>query len=727
MKQSSIIAIAICTLLFTHTIGISELLAQNKPLTQKQQKKALKNADMEYRNFEFLRAAAGFEKYLSTGINDTAALAKLADCYWRKKKYDHAFRVYKRLFATGKNGATQEQQLRIAEMYARYRDYKQASQWLSGIEGYQSKASAYKDELTLKYMKRDSLNWHVDFLDINTSFDEFSPFIHNDILYYNSHKPTRQQKFFVNDEAINYSRLWKVPAQKVHGNALHAPTKHLQNNQTETKNTDTTTHNIYPDNVYAIGDTSKASSLVKELDKVAYNVGSASKDKHHHFYFCANYSKPDKKQINRLRLMEAVSTGSGSAKIKALPFGDAKSYSVMHPAINRDGTLLVFSSDRLNGKGNYDLYYTQRKSIGQPWDGPKALSSAINTVGNEVFPSITSNDYLYFSSDAMPGLGGLDLYRIPLEKALQGKGKPEHLSYPVNSPGDDFSWTQDSTHVNGYFTSDRLNHNNDIYSFSYKEPVKMYLFDNQLLSKETMKPVERATLFLLNKTDGKVYVAKTNKAGRFRFVIPDAKGAIVKAMCRGFSTLCIPTNAITISLPSDTVLKASKSFAMEELKINYAWKLDVIYYNFDKSSLSTAAIPVLDSLISILKKYPISIEIGSHTDSRGSVAYNNLLSQKRSETVLNYIVQHGIDPSRVIAKGYGKSKLINRCSNSIPCSDEEHKVNRRTEIRVIDVNVDQKSPLEDVDLDQYKDGDVLNKKALPLGFFDECDPDASQN
>ena len=127
----------------------------------------------------------------------------------------------------------------------------------------------------------------------------------------------------------------------------------------------------------------------------------------------------------------------------------------MHPAVNSQGTILVFSSDKPGGKGGFDLYYAQRQDNSNPWGAIQLFRGSINTEGNEVFPGITPKGDLYFSSNALPGLGGLDIYRINLQDALAGKGEPEHLSYPVNSSADDFGMTQDSTGLKGYFTSDR--------------------------------------------------------------------------------------------------------------------------------------------------------------------------------------------------------------------------------------------------------------------------------
>ena len=736
MKQISYKHLVFLLFISASSRGISKLDAQNKQLTQTEQKQILKKAEEAYKGFKYAIAAGYLENYLQS-VHDTSnvLLAELAECYWQTREYNDALRVYKLIFpniSTGNQEATKQQHLRIAELYARFRDYQHAAQWLNGIEGYQSKTIGYNDASKLKSMRKDSLSWHVGFLDINTSFRDFSPFIADSILFFSSNRPVSYAGTASDKTGINYDRLWKVSASKVHAIPLNVDDS-VQKGKYNPSGTDTLKSvrvkaiaSIFPLNIYKYATTNRIVSLVKGMDNIQYNIGAVSVDKNNHFYFSANYPNADRRGLNRLRLMEGFFNRNGSMKMKALPFGNPRLYTVMHPAINRDGTFLVLSSDKPNGKGNYDLYYTQRKSVRQSWDSLKAFGSNINTVGNEVFPTITPNGYLYFSSDAMPGLGGLDIYRIPLHDALTGTVEPEHLSYPVNSSGDDFGWSQDSTTTNGYFTSDRFNNNNDIFRFLYKEPVKMLYMENQVINQETGKPIEGATLFLLNKKDEKVYIAKTDKQGKYNFRIADVNGVIVKVMAKGFSGYCLPSNAISISQPSDTVLKASNSFSLEKLKINYAWKLNIIYYAFDKSDLRADAIPALNTLVSILKKQPISIEINSYTDSRGSYDYNYRLSLKRSESVVNYLVNHGVDSSRLTAKGYGKSRLINRCADGVPCSDMEHRTNRRTEVKVIDYDVDQKSAMEDIDPDQFNNGDVINIKALPAGFFDECEHDSYQ-
>ena len=720
------------------SIAISQLWAQPKRFVTNEQKKVLDNADIAYEGFKYAIAADYYEKYLKS-VRDTsnALLTKLADCYWQTREYNDAFRIYQSLYRDVNPKATIQQKLRIGELYARFHNYKQASQWLSGIYGYQTKVASFMDTLKLKSMKKDSLNWHLGFLNINTPYQEFSPAIVGDTLYFSSNRPNRIGVKISKAESANYDRLWKISKSEKNTN----PLKKLNLKSKGKLNVPGT----------VVG---KGASLFKGLEKFQYNIGTVSIDKNNHYYFTANYLSSGRIGINRLRLIEGFFNRNGTLKMKVLPFGDPKLFSVMHPAINRDGTFLVISSDKPNGKGNNDLYYTRRKSILKPWDNLKAFGKNINTAGNEVFPTLTSDGYLYFSSDALAGLGGLDIYRISLQDALNGKENVEHLSYPINSSGDDFGWSQDSTTTSGFFTSDRLD-NDDIYSFLYKHYQKMCNISGSVLDLFTKEPIMNATVFILNKETKKVNIAKTDKKGKYNFILASTDTVILKAVKIGLTNDFLTDRSNGKTQQEDTVLKNMQNLLLEirianindtvssnnenhssersgnvmqnlllnkhVLLINANWKLNNIYYDFNSWDIRADAVPVLDSLISLLKMYPIRVELGSHTDSRGTFEYNDRLSQKRAESVVDYLVKHGINKDRVTAIGYGKRFLLNKCADGVPCSESENQVNRRTEVKVISNTDIQKYQIDAIDPDKFKDGEQIDQSALPADFFDNCD------
>ncbi len=697
----------------------------------------LKKANIAYRDLKFAVAADYYETYLQNmqGSQDTV-IAKLADCYLQMREYDRALREYKKIYNEGIVGETQQQKLKIAELFARKGEYRQASDLLLNVDGYKTKAQAYGQPKMLDAMKKDSLNWNLSFLNINTSEREFSPCLVGNTLLFSSNKALPTKKDAFGWDGKNYSHLWKIPVASISAVPVDQMNESMlakaQKSQSKARQLaevyeqgDTKPMNsalgLLINKPTMKGDPNSIGTIVSGLDKIKLNAGAISVDKNNKVYFSSNYPKADKKGVNRICLMEAEYSSTGVSKIKQLPFGDPNSYSVMHPAVNSDGTFMVCSSDMPNGQGGYDLYYTERDDSSKPWSKLNPLNASINTIGNEVFPTITTNGYLYFSSDAMPGLGGLDIYRVLLQDVTNGNATPEHLSYPVNSSSDDFGWTQDSTAVRGYFTSDRVNSNDNLYSFYFEiKKIKGRLYvEGFVLDKQTAEPIETATVFMLNKADNKVTVAKSDKDGKFRFPISNQGEVVIKAIKKGHSDDCLSMTTTVTVQDEDIIQKTPHDLLLDKYKIGYTWKLNNIHYDFDKSFIRKDARPILDSLVTILNTYPINVELGSHTDSRGSNAYNIALAQRRADAAVAYLINSGIDSQRIKAKGYGETQLLNKCSDGVPCSKEAHQENRRTEVKVLSLNIPQsKSP--ELDLDKFKAGEVVDKDEFPNGFFDNC-------
>jgi len=726
------ITLALCALMLSSGL----LYAQTK-VDQLNSAVLLKKANIAYRDLKFAVAADYYETCLQNmqGSQDSV-VAKLADCYLQMREYDRALREYKKIYNGGTVGETQQQRLRIAELFARKGEYRQAADLLINVDGYKNKAQAYSQPIMLDAMKKDSLNWNLSFLNLNTPNREFSPCLIGNTLLFSSNKSLPTKKDAFGWDGKNYSHLWRIPVSSISAVPINQFSDTVLTNAQKTQSKTKQLAEIYE-----LGDTKPMNSalgllinkptmkadpnaigtIVAGLDKIKLNAGAISVDKNNHVYFSSNYSKADKKGINRICLMEAEYSANGVSKIKKLPFGDPNSYSVMHPAVNPDGTFMVCSSDMPNGRGGYDLYYTQRDDTSKPWGKLSPLNGNINTAGNEVFPTITPNGYLYFSSDAMPGLGGLDIYRIPLQDVINGKATPEHLSYPVNSSSDDFGWTQDSTSVKGYFTSDRVNSNDNLYSFYFevkKIKGKLYI-EGLVLDKQTSEPIETATIFLLSKADNKVTVAKSDIDGKFRFLISNPGEVVIKALKKGHSDDCLSMTTIMNIQDQDTIQKTPHDLLLDKYKVGYTWKLNNIHYDFDKSFIRKDARPILDSLVKILNTYPINVELGSHTDCRGSNEYNIALSQRRADAAVAYLINNGIDSRRIKARGYGEMQLLNKCSDGVPCSKEAHQENRRTEVKVTSLNIPQPKS-SDLDLDKFKAGEVIDKDQLPNNFFDNC-------
>jgi tetratricopeptide (TPR) repeat protein len=732
MKRSTIKQVMIILLFLIQVFNLQFVQAQSTDYQVKLNAE-LKKADIAYKDYQFSIAADFYESYLYETTNyGEETLHKLADCYWQMRVYTEAFRVYKLLYQAYDTDASQIEKYRIAELYARFGEYDKAAEWLTGVAGYQSKAATYNSSIKLNSMKEDSLNWKINFLNINTSYREFSPFLWNNMLFFSSNKPLNvSEKAFVWD-GNNFTHIWKVLVSDIK--------KELELTWTDSTSADQLKQNKKKlAGVYQLGDRplnknafrstikqyytatnrNTIGSLVGGLNKSFYNAGTIVIDKFNHVYFSANYSKYNQ-GVNRIGLIEGnYSPLSGISKTHFLAFGDSKTTSSMHPAVNQEGTILVFSSDKSDGKGGFDLYYTKRDNVNQPWGAVHTFAGKINTIGNEVFPSITPKGSLYFSSDALQGLGGLDIYRINLQDALNGKSEPEHLSYPVNSSADDFGFTEDITGSNGYFTSDRLNSDDNIYGFSFKEQPKIPKLILQGVVKDEVsnKPVVNATVFLLNNKENKVYIAKTDQYGVYSLPITISSDIVLKVIEKEHTDNCLSIKFNLKPNLKDSVISI-RDLMLGRFKIGYKWRLGNILYDKNNFNIRSIDKPVLDSLLRLLNQHPFKIEIGVHTDSRGSSADNIQTSLHGANSAMFYLIDHGIDPDRIVSKGYGESELINKCTDGVPCTEEEHQINRRTEVKIIGfTSVAQNSQ---IDSDKFKVGDRISKSVFPKGFFDGC-------
>jgi len=704
-----------------------------KPQSTDKNSIALSKAELYYKAMNYSQAATCFEEHLQKdSIASSVVLGELADCYWNMRRCDNALKVYKRLYPTGSEGATDRDKIRIGELYARIGAYNLASDWLKGVPAYAKKAGVYSQKSKIQTMKKDSVAWKTHLLNIDTQYREFSPLVADGRLFFSSNKPLMAKSNASGWDGHNYLHLWNISLSGV--DALSAElAKDSLNQQVSTTAKGKKIANVYEcgdtksnaninraivSKLYLNGDAQPVGALVDGFSNIKFNAGNIAIDKNKHIYFSSNYEKADKNNINRIRLMEADYTNGNVSAIKALPFGDANSYSVMHPAVNTDGTILVFSSDKPNGSGGYDLYYSERADVNQRWSEMKPLGDKLNTGGNEVFPTITSDGYLYFSSDALPGLGGLDLYKLRLTDAFSGNAEPIHLTYPINSTTDDFGWTQkDSLGREGYFTSDRLNNDDNIYSLAYVAPAGKYSLKGRVLDEITKYPIKNATVFLYNRQSEKVSVTKTDENGNYTFRVTKSADVVIKAIEKSHSNNCLSKTFEVESSYVDSVI-APSDLLLVRSKVGYKWQLDNIHYDFNKSNIRADARPILDSVLRVLNTYPIKVELSSHTDCRGTTAYNYRLSQRRADAAVAYLIQNGIDPLRITAKGYGERQLLNKCADGVKCSEEDHQANRRTEVKVTGLT-GEGTNLE-IDPEKFSDGQELEKSALPNGFFDKC-------
>ena len=422
-------------------------------------------------------------------------------------------------------------------------------------------------------------------------------------------------------------------------------------------------------------------------------------------YFTANNIVGEKKAGNRkipiinLQIFEVERKDNAIEWENMTPFPyNNVNYSVGHPTLSKDGKTMYFASDMEGGKGGTDIYVTYNKE--GYWTTPINLGDEINTPGDEMFPYISDMNTLYFSSDALPGLGGLDVF-VTQEISPNNWATPENLRSPINSNGDDFSFIMNEEKGVGYLSSNRTGGrgDDDIYSVRKIGMDVMTEISGQVLDKTTNEAVSDANIKILNSKTNQQQITK--KDGSYTFTVPAGEDYTIYVTKEFYFTevqnvatrdgktkktidiyiASIPNvNTETGDLNEPIKIVSGSESAYPDLPLP---TINHIYYDLNKSDIRPDAMVELDKIVAFMVSNPqVKIELGSHTDARGSDSYNQKLSEQRAKSAMDYIIARGISASNITAVGYGETDLVNRCLNDVECSEAEHEQNRRTEFLI---------------------------------------------
>ncbi len=373
------------------------------------------------------------------------------------------------------------------------------------------------------------------------------------------------------------------------------------------------------------------------------------------------------------------------------------SVTTAHPAISPDGSTLYFVSDMPGGLGENDIWKVTRDGENGDWGDPVNMGEEINTPGNELYPFVHSDGTLYFSSDSRIGLGGLDIYKATIDET--GSWVLENMKPPINSPEDDFGIVFETEEERGFFSSSRKGRgNDDIFSFVLP-PLEFSV--NGLVKDERNDQILPGSKVKSVGSDGITVETTTGEEGSFRFMLKPGTDYVFIASQPGYLNGKERESTRGLDQSRDfevTIYLASVTQVIE---------LPNIFYDFAKWDLRPESMVSLDNLVETLDDNPnVTIELMSHTDSRGTPADNIELSQKRAQSVVDYLISKGIAPDRLQARGYGESQpkvvdekviaqydflesgqvltesFINQLE-SPELKEKAHQVNRRTEFRVL--------------------------------------------
>lgn len=452
----------------------------------------------------------------------------------------------------------------------------------------------------------------------------------------------------------------------------------LQPTQRQRKKKGVEYYELFASPVDGQGELQSGKSLQLDDQRAGYNAGPVSfcESTRELFVTVNNYEDPLVENIVfqeanlPLRILILQEAGAAWTPAGEFPFNN-QTYSVGHPAVSVTGDTIIFTSDKPGGIGGTDLYMAVRKN--GKWSDMKNLGAGINTKGDEMFPYLHKGKYLFFASDGIPGgQGGLDIYYCELTEG--GFGTPVNLEQ-VNSPADDFGLVVHSGEEIGYFTSQREGGmgSDDIYKVRFEGNYDLELL---VVDKATLAPIPNVKVDF---NDGKTLF--TDSEGVIRRDLEKSTAYTATTDMEEYMNESVAFN--TGEYPYGTI---KKTLSIEKVEVGQKFVMENIYYDFDKWDILPESAVELDKLVKIMKDNPKwKVELGSHTDSRGTFEYNDWLSQKRSDSAVGYIISKGIDQERIIAKGYGERQLVNECADDVPCSEEKHRQNRRTEFTILDM------------------------------------------
>jgi|AntRauTorckE6833_2_1112554.scaffolds.fasta_scaffold00953_8 peptidoglycan-associated lipoprotein len=363
-------------------------------------------------------------------------------------------------------------------------------------------------------------------------------------------------------------------------------------------------------------------------------------------YFTRCIERKEKKA--GCKIYKVTRSGMNWGKPEEIEFSKDSSDVFGHPAINEDETLLIFASDKPGSIGGKDLYYSEFED--GKFQRPVNMGDVINTSGNELFPFLKNDSVLYFSSNGHVGMGGLDIFRTVKK---EGKWQqPVNMKYPLNSVGDDFGLTMQKDREEGYFSSNRRGTRGDDIFYFLNPPVE-YTFRGTVTDEQTLQPVEKAEITLTNLDEETTERGITDKKGFFSFSPGQLdEETIYEIEIAKANYFQVSDTLSTIGVVTSTDFE--RSYNLSRIPDKPVVLPDILF----ETGKWDLQVQYQDSLQGLIQRLDanknIVIELGAHTDARASEEYNDILSQKRAEAVVDYLIERGINAKRLVAKGYGE-------------------------------------------------------------------------
>lgn len=598
-----------------------------------------KKADRLFNDFAYTKAIEAYKDLLERDYNTSYNTLKIAESYYMLRDPENAVIYYRD--AVEQPDVSPEAYYQYAQMLRGVRDYDLSREWL---KKYQEEGKNPKQASEL--LSEDEIATFEGFesfklqpASFNSVYSDFGTFENQGVIYFTSARGEADTKTKIYDWTGEpfldiYETTYEGGEVKPVEGKVNSPRHEGPVTLSEDGNTMYFTRNNYLDN---------------------------------------RNGKKDDEGVNHLKIYKAEKSGGEWGNITELPFS-SDSYSVGHPSLSNDGKTLYFASEAPGGLGGSDIY---KVSVENGIFGtPENLGSTVNSPGNEVFPFIDQKGDLYFSSDGHKGYGLLDIFVVTAEAPQ----KLQNLGEAVNSSMDDFAFFRNSGDKSrGFISSNRTGGqgNDDIYEMSILAPL---VLKGQVTDSINGKPIASATLRLLGEDGQQIAFLETDTLGNFQTPITRNKNFPLETKHIKYIN---KSESISTSNMDDRTELIHNIELSPVRDVEYLAEINKIYFDFDKSNIRPDAANELDKLVDLMtNEYPeLVIEIGSHTDKRGSVEYNRKLAERRAQSTFDYLVQNGIAEDRIVTfKGYGEEQPEIDCKD---CNEEQHQLNRRSIFKVV--------------------------------------------
>ena len=615
-------------------------------------------AKVDYDKFAYIDAAQTYERIAKKGYKSVDLFQKLGNSYYFNAQLPEANVWYKELFDLNQT-VDVEYYYRYAITLKSVGDYKKSDKYFAQFYAKSqndSRGSLFdKNKNYLEVINNNSGRYKIENAGINSQYSDYgTTFIGNKLVYASSRQTG-------NVGTIN--SMWNAQAFT----------------------------NLYAAEIADDGTPGAPLKFTKILNsKLNESTPAFTKDGKTMFFTRNNYTNgkrgKDVTQATLLKIYKASFINGEWDDVTELPFNNSE-YSVAHPALSPDEKTLYFASDMPGTVGASDLFKVQIMGDGT-YGIPMNLGKTINTAGRETFPHVTDDGELYFATDGHPGLGGLDVFVTKIN-GENSYSQPVNIGKPVNEQMDDFAFMINTKSRIGYFTSNREGGQgfDDIYKF--KETKKLICeqsLEGVVTDESTGEILSGAQLTLLDGKFTELKKVNADSNGKYNFAVSCGETYYTRTSKAAYETSETKLSVAKESGVTKLPIQLLKKIIPVNIGSNIAevFKIKMIFFDLDKSFVRNDAAIELEKILDVMKQYPkMKIDIRSHTDSRATAKYNEILSEKRAKATVAWLIKNGIEVNRITGKGYGETALTNKCSDDVECSEEEHQTNRRSEFIIL--------------------------------------------